>query len=75
MFRLIKKIIVSIKNKLPKRTNKKNKAFEFEKVLDNFERFKNDYCITYKQEDAITSVIIESKIKPSTPKKTQKKED
>lgn len=74
MFRLIKKIIVSIKNKLPKR-KQKNKAFEFEKVLDNFERFKNDYCITYKQEDAITSVIIESKIKPSAPKKTQKKED
>ena len=74
MLRLIKKIITCIKNKLPKRTPKK-RTFEFEKVLDNFERFKNDYCITYKQEDAITSVIIESKIKPSTPKKTQKKED
>lgn len=74
MFRLIKKLIACIKNKLPKKATKK-KAFEFEKVLDNFERFKNDYCITYKQEDAITSVIIESKVKPSAPKKTQKKED
>lgn len=73
MFRLIKKLIACIKSKLPKRKIK-NKSFEFEKVLDNFERFKNDYCITYKQEDAITSVIIESKIKPSAPKKTQKKE-